>query len=680
MHELTEAERRELLASALSRRAASARRWRACSTRTRTATRCSWSRSSSTCCRAAGSSTPRRGGRSQPRRDRSTSGVPDDARRMIATQFERLSPADRSLLGAASVAGNEFAAQASRRRSAARSTTSKRAARRWRSPQRFLRFAGGSEWPDGSVALRYAFMHELYRQAVYEGISAGTSAAAAPAHRRGARDRLRRAGDGDRRRARGPLRARRRLPARAALPRRRRRRARRPALRRSRGRRLPRGRDRPGRAAARRGASGGGSELELRLALAPMLSDLAASRPRSCCENCERAYELCAAGRDPAQLFQILYASAHVHVARADTTRAPASLQELDDARTAPGNGRAPPAGGQRAGALRQRTRDVTPSAAASLKDRSRLTSTAQVSPTTARLRSGSGDRDQLQLRLRAVVPRRYRSRAGRPCATASPRRSGRHVSPFTQAAALGHMAILGMLHRNPAEVRRLADRLGASRGRAWISLLGSDCRGAAAAGRGSSRARCIEGIQELETARDALRGDGGPHVLHLHPRLPGRGAPACRRAGRRFGAVDEALARGRDDPRPQLLAGALAPQGRASRWRTLKAARPRRGARAAPDEARRIVWKEAEACLRRALDLAREAEAKSLELRAATSLARMWQARGRSAEARALLDGICGGSAANATSPDLTEARALLARLAPTRAHRRRAPHHPSA
>src|SRR6185436_4480814 len=35
---------------------------------------------------------------------------------------------------------------------------------------RFLRTAGRTEWPDGSVARRYAFTHELYRQAVYAGI------------------------------------------------------------------------------------------------------------------------------------------------------------------------------------------------------------------------------------------------------------------------------------------------------------------------------------------------------------------------------------------------------------------------------------------------------------------------------------------------------------------------------
>ena len=42
----------------------------------------------------------------------------------------------------------------------------------------------------------------------------------------------------------------------------------------------------------------------------------------------------------------------------------------------------------------------------------------------------------------------------------------------------------------------------------------------------------------------------------------------------------------------------------------------------------------EAEAWLQRALDVARRQEAKSLELRAAMSLARLWQQQGKRAEA----------------------------------------------
>src|SRR5262249_36870053 len=51
----------------------------------------------------------------------------------------------------------------------------------------------------------------------------------------------------------------------------------------------------------------------------------------------------------------------------------------------------------------------------------------------------------------------------------------------------------------------------------------------------------------------------------------------------------------------------------------------------------------EAETWLQRAMDVARRQEAKSLELRAAMSLARLWQQQGRRAEARDLLAPIYG-------------------------------------
>src|SRR4030095_1787766 len=49
----------------------------------------------------------------------------------------------------------------------------------------------------------------------------------------------------------------------------------------------------------------------------------------------------------------------------------------------------------------------------------------------------------------------------------------------------------------------------------------------------------------------------------------------------------------------------------------------------------------QAEVCFRQALDVARHQQAKSLELRAAMSLSRLWQRLGKRAEAHQLLAGI---------------------------------------
>jgi predicted ATPase len=72
----------------------------------------------------------------------------------------------------------------------------------------------------------------------------------------------------------------------------------------------------------------------------------------------------------------------------------------------------------------------------------------------------------------------------------------------------------------------------------------------------------------------------------------------------------------------------------------------------------------EAEACFQRALDVARRQEAKSLELRAAMSLARLWQQQGKRAEAHELLAPIYSWFTEGFDTADLQEAKALLAAL----------------
>ena len=73
----------------------------------------------------------------------------------------------------------------------------------------------------------------------------------------------------------------------------------------------------------------------------------------------------------------------------------------------------------------------------------------------------------------------------------------------------------------------------------------------------------------------------------------------------------------------------------------------------------------EAEAWLQQALDVARRQQAKSLELRAAMSLARLWQQQGKRAEARELLAPIYGWFTEGFDTADLQEAKALLEELA---------------
>jgi predicted ATPase len=72
----------------------------------------------------------------------------------------------------------------------------------------------------------------------------------------------------------------------------------------------------------------------------------------------------------------------------------------------------------------------------------------------------------------------------------------------------------------------------------------------------------------------------------------------------------------------------------------------------------------EAESCFHRAIEVARRQEAKSLELRAVTSLARLWQQQGKKEEARNVLAGIYDWFSEGFDTVDLKEAKALLEEL----------------
>jgi DNA-binding SARP family transcriptional activator/predicted ATPase len=72
----------------------------------------------------------------------------------------------------------------------------------------------------------------------------------------------------------------------------------------------------------------------------------------------------------------------------------------------------------------------------------------------------------------------------------------------------------------------------------------------------------------------------------------------------------------------------------------------------------------QAETSLMKSIEVARAQQAKSWELRAATSLARVWRGEGRGAEARDLLEPIYNWFTEGFDTPDLVEARQLLEEL----------------
>jgi predicted ATPase len=72
----------------------------------------------------------------------------------------------------------------------------------------------------------------------------------------------------------------------------------------------------------------------------------------------------------------------------------------------------------------------------------------------------------------------------------------------------------------------------------------------------------------------------------------------------------------------------------------------------------------EAETCFQHAIEVARSQQAKSLELRAAMSLSRLWQQQGQREEAQQLLAEVYGWFTEGFDTPDLKEAKVLLEEL----------------
>jgi predicted ATPase len=72
----------------------------------------------------------------------------------------------------------------------------------------------------------------------------------------------------------------------------------------------------------------------------------------------------------------------------------------------------------------------------------------------------------------------------------------------------------------------------------------------------------------------------------------------------------------------------------------------------------------DAEACFLKAVEIAQRQQAKSLELRATVSLARLWQSQGKSTEAHQMLSKIYNWFTEGLDTKDLQEAQALLDEL----------------
>ncbi len=104
--------------------------------------------------------------------ERAVSGVPHSLAQMIERQIERLTPQEQAVLAVGSVAGMEFSAALSIIDGIAADDADRICNALARRGQ-VVRATGTAEWPDGTIAGRYAFIHALYRNALYARVPIG---------------------------------------------------------------------------------------------------------------------------------------------------------------------------------------------------------------------------------------------------------------------------------------------------------------------------------------------------------------------------------------------------------------------------------------------------------------------------------------------------------------------------
>jgi predicted ATPase len=97
--------------------------------------------------------------------------VPESVRSMIERKLEQLGEEDRRLLIAASVQGAEFHAAVVSEAIEADEADIEESLEKLDQVHAFVRRLGEEEMPDGSLTLRYGFVHILYQNALYETLT-----------------------------------------------------------------------------------------------------------------------------------------------------------------------------------------------------------------------------------------------------------------------------------------------------------------------------------------------------------------------------------------------------------------------------------------------------------------------------------------------------------------------------
>ena len=217
----------------------------------------------------------------------------------------------------------------------------------------------------------------------------------------------------------------------------------------------------------------------------------------------------------------------------------------------------------------------------------------------------------------------------------------------FTLAVALCHCALLHQFRREVQPTEELSEALIAlstEQGFAYWPGVAMTMRGWALAERGQGEA----GVAELRSAMATIRAIGFAAELPWYLALLAGAHATVGHTADGLDAIAEALA---------LVAS--------TNERFYEAEIYRLKGELLLTHSGSNTAAEAETCFRQALNVARVQSAKSWELRAATSLARLWRDQGKQAEARDLLAPVYGWFTEGFDTPDLKDAKALFDELA---------------
>ncbi len=99
--------------------------------------------------------------------------VPDTLRDLLDQDIDRLARADREVLEVASAVGQEFSAAAVAAGLERETEEVEAGCAALAQRGRFLRERGADRWPDGTVAAGFAFIHDLHREVLYGRLPAG---------------------------------------------------------------------------------------------------------------------------------------------------------------------------------------------------------------------------------------------------------------------------------------------------------------------------------------------------------------------------------------------------------------------------------------------------------------------------------------------------------------------------